>query len=175
MLELFLLLVEEEGDKQKFAELYERYQYRMLYIAKDILKEQALAEDAVQDAFLYLAMHIKSIDENVLSPKTRNYVYLVTKHKAIDILRKREQAYIYGPELDCLCGYEHVEKIIEEHQAYEKVLKAILDLPKNYQECLELHIVYEMPAKKIAALTGINYETVKKRIQRGKEILRQIL
>ena len=173
MLDFFLLIV-EEGDKQKFQELYQSYKHRMLYIAKEVLKEQALAEDAVQDSFLYLAINIRDVGD-VQSPKTRNYVYLVTKHKAIDILRKRtKEKCISEPQLEYISGsYDHVEKTILENQAYEQILKSILALPGKYRECLELNIVYDMPAKRIAALTGIKHETVKKRIQRGKEILRK--
>lgn len=70
-------------------------------------------------------------------------------------------------------GYNHVEKLIMDKLAFEKAFHAIMSLPESYRECLELHIVYELPAKAISALIHLPYETVKKRLQRGKELLRK--
>nr|WP_288867781.1 hypothetical protein [uncultured Blautia sp.] len=43
----------------------------MLYISKQILNDQGIAEDAVQESFLYLAINIHTIDTDILSPRTR--------------------------------------------------------------------------------------------------------
>lgn len=173
MLIIFLSLIEEEGERIKFLNLYEGYRFRILHIARNILNDQGLAEDAVQNTFLYIAQNIHLIDD-VNSPKTRNYIYIVTTHKAIDILRKfKKETCTSAEELEYFIGgYEHIEKIIIENQEYAQILKAISELPFKYKECLELHLVYDLSAKKISALTGLPLETTKKRIQRGKAILK---
>ena len=88
MILLFVQIIEEEGERLKFLKIYENYRYRMLFISKQILNDQGLAEDAVQESFLYLAVNIHTIDTDILSPRTRNFIYLVTRHKSIDLLRK---------------------------------------------------------------------------------------
>lgn len=175
MILLFVQIIEEEGERLKFLKIYENYRYRMLYISKHILNDQGLAEDAVQESFLYLAVNIHTIDTDILSPRTRNFIYLVTRHKSIDLLRKAKRDISISEEkLEYLTGsYKHVEEIILERDVYAHVLRSILDLPLIYRECLELNIVYELSAKKIALLMGISYETVKKRILRGKALLRE--
>lgn len=174
MITLYLALIDDEDEKTKYLALYNRYKYRMLTIANSILADRGLAEDAVQDSFLYLALHISSV-ETVNSPKTRNYIDLVVKHKAIDLVRKRKpEINVSDLELEYLSGgYNHVEKLIMDKLAFEKAFHAIMSLPESYRECLELHIVYELPAKAISALIHLPYETVKKRLQRGKELLRK--
>lgn len=177
MLTYFLLIIEEEGERRKFRAIYDSYRYRMLYIAKGILKDQGLAEDAVQESFLYLALNISSVNDEVESPKTRNYVYLITKHKAIDIVRKRKrEIYMSEAELNQIgTGYEHIEKVVIENQEYREILMAIYALPEKYRESLELHLVYGLTIKKTASLLNEKIETIKKRIQRGKETLRKNL
>lgn len=176
MISLCLLLIPDEGEKEKYLALYNQYKYRMITIACDVLNDRDLAEDAVQDAFLYLALKINTVDV-VNSAKTRNYMDIIIKHKAIDILRKRKSELIASDaELEYLGGfYNHVEQLILEKQEYERALTAIMSLPSRYKICMELHIVYELSAKTIAALTGISYQTVKKRLQRGKEMLRRVM
>lgn len=68
---LFIQIIEEEGKRLKFLKIYENYRYRMLYISKQILNVQGIAEDAVQESFLYLAINIHTIDTDILSPRTR--------------------------------------------------------------------------------------------------------
>lgn len=175
MLVFFLQIIEKEVEQQKFLNIYENYRFRMLYISKQILKDQGLAEDAVQEAFLYLALNIHIIDDDILCARTRNFIYLITRHKAIDILRKsRKDISITNTELEGMAGdYSHVEELILEKEAYAQILTCIMELPSIYKECLELNIVYEMSGKRIAALMGLKYDTVKKRILRGKALLRE--
>lgn len=177
MLLFFTEIIEEEGERLKFLKIYENYSFRMLYISKQILKDQGLAEDAVQESFLYLALNIHSIDDEIFSAKTRNFIYLVTRHKSVDILRKaRKDICLTEDELGYLAGgYQHVEDIITERDTYAQIIKSIMELPSIYRDCLELNIVYELSGRKIASLMGIPYETIKKRILRGKALLRQKL
>ena len=55
MLNIFLSLIDSDEDKAKFSNLYEQYKNLMFYIARDILKDEHLAEDAVQEAFIRIA------------------------------------------------------------------------------------------------------------------------
>lgn len=177
MLMIFLQIIEGEDERLKFLKIYDHYRFRMLYISKQILKDQGLAEDAVQESFLYLALNIHTIDNDVFSARTRNFIYLVTRHKAVDILRKsKRDISISQDELEYLAGgYKHVEDMVLIKEGYEQILTCIMELPFIYRECLELNLVYELSGKRIASLMGISYETIKKRISRGKVLLRRCL
>lgn len=50
---LFLTLLDAKEEKSKFDKLYEKYRKLMHYVAKGILTDDQLAEDAVQEAFLH--------------------------------------------------------------------------------------------------------------------------
>ncbi len=67
------------------------------------------------------------------------------------------------------------EAISEESEAVQIVLEEVLGLPDIYREVLYLSVVREMTQREIAETLGLKRETVKKRIQRGKNILRRQL
>ena len=44
---LFLALIDDEEDKEKFVRLYEKYRYFLWYLANERLHDAGLAEDAI--------------------------------------------------------------------------------------------------------------------------------
>ena len=90
---LFLLIFDTEEEKEKFSILYQDYAEFMQRVARRFLLNSYDAEDAVQDAFLYVAGRLDKID---LSDKvrTKSYLALITKHKAIDLLRRTENEVV---------------------------------------------------------------------------------
>ena len=55
-----------------------------------VLKDQSLAEDALQEAFFAIARHIDDLGD-AESGKTAAFIYTVTERKCLDILRDRKQ------------------------------------------------------------------------------------
>ena len=58
MMTLFLTLLDAKEEKSKFDKLYEKYRKLMHYVAKGILTDDQLAEDAVQEAFFFALLKI---------------------------------------------------------------------------------------------------------------------
>ena len=88
MLSLYLTLIDTEEDKLRFTDLYERYRHLMFYVAQDILKDEHLAEDAVQEAFLRIAKNFHKVGE-INCPRTRNFSVIIVRNTAITIAYKR--------------------------------------------------------------------------------------
>lgn len=62
MLPLFLLeIIDTEDDRNKMELLYIKYQRLMFKVAKDILEDDYLAEDAVNDAFVKVVGYLDRI------------------------------------------------------------------------------------------------------------------
>ncbi|MGV8153540.1 MAG: hypothetical protein ACLKAO_04440 [Alkaliphilus sp.] len=51
---IYLSLLQDENEKNKFEQLYLEYKQIMFYVAKGILKDEHLAEDSLHQAFLKL-------------------------------------------------------------------------------------------------------------------------
>ena len=63
MIALYLSLIDTPSDKTKFILLYEKYRRLMHYTAKEILKSDKLAEEAVQEAFIRIAKNFNKINQ----------------------------------------------------------------------------------------------------------------
>lgn len=169
---IYLSMIDSAEDQCKFEVIYERYKNLMFYVANSILHSQHDAEDIVHDAFLKIIEIIGEIDDPE-SPKTKALIVTITEHKAIDLYRKHnrktivafDEAYIGFPE------HSQIQQIIES----DHLAKAIATLPSKYREVLLLRYYQGYSMEEIAAMLSISRENVKKRIQRARSKLSELL
>ncbi|MEG1849972.1 MAG: sigma factor, partial [Oscillospiraceae bacterium] len=69
---------------EKFNRLYERYSRGLLGLTLSILRDQAAAEDAVQNAFVCVFKNLDKIDEQNCS-KTRAYLIVISRREAFKL------------------------------------------------------------------------------------------
>ncbi len=164
---LFLLTFDTEEEKEKFSILYQDYAEFMQRVARRFLLNSYDAEDAVQDAFLYVAGRLDKID---LSDKvrTKSYLALITKHKAIDLLRRTENevvtANLNSPVL-----------ANTEWSRDEDLSKAILDLSPESREILLLHYIHNYSYYEIAVFLGQSYRSITGKAERARRKLAGII
>lgn len=172
MLLFYLSLIESEEDKSKFERLYNNYRKLMKYVAIEKLKDEYLAEDAVHEAFIKLARYIKGIDEND-SRKTKAFLVIVVKSVCIDMIRKQKHNKFFSLEEIDNMGYVSNDSLKDIE--IQDVYSAIESLSDTYREIIELKVYYDLSDKQIADIVGIENSAVRKRLQRGREILRKKL
>jgi RNA polymerase sigma factor (sigma-70 family) len=73
--------------KADIENLYRKYGLMMKNLAKSILGDYQYAEDAVQEALISLSANMDKMDD-LDSSRTKNYIYTVTKNKALSIRKK---------------------------------------------------------------------------------------
>ncbi len=173
---LFLSMLDNAEEQRIFTQLYETYRNLMWYVAKDILKDADLAEDAVQEAFLTLTRHIGKVQE-IGSVQTKRFLVTIVKSRAIDLLRRerRTDAESYDEAIgddrrteDSLDAYLQAE-------AYEQLVQTIQRLNENYRVVLECRYLHELSEKETAQVLGIPTKTVNVRCFRAKQQLRRML
>lgn len=170
MLQIYLTLIDTDAEKQKFIIFYEQYRKLMFYIAKEILKDNHLAEDAVQEAFLRIAKNFHKTG-TVTSHETKAFAVIITRNVAIDIYNKEKKITKINQYLS-----ESIETETDDFTkktSYKKLLGYILELPEIYRDVLYLNLVYDYQFNEIANLLGISTENARKRAQRGKKILQE--
>ena len=84
MLTIYLQMIDSQDEKDKFEELYYKYNKLMFYVAKKTLNRDEDAADAVNDAFLLIAKNFRKIGI-IDSKETRNFVAVIARNAAIDI------------------------------------------------------------------------------------------
>lgn len=172
MLSLYLSVIETQEDRDKFTELYHTYKNLMFYVANDILHNEHNAEDAVHDAFLRLMKYVDTLGE-ISNTKTKSLVVVVTESAAKDIYGKLKRQSIH--EIDDSFSSDISEPYAFQEHNIKDICDCIKKLPDKYRDALLLHCVHGYKYSEISDLLNIQDATARKRVERGKLQLAQIL
>jgi len=160
------------GNLDAFGELAGRYRPAVVRTAQSIVGRDD-AEDVAQDSLLLAFKALPSIEEPA---KFAAWLSAITRHRALRF-SKREQPHKAGRiDLD--------EFLLEQVRALGQPLTmrteeddelklALESVPSDYALVLRLRFFDDMPLKRIAAFLGAPLTTVKWRIHRGKQLLRE--
>lgn len=161
---LFLSMLESDGERRIFSELYNQYGNAMLRVARRYFPEDPQdAEDAVQNAWLKVIKNILKIQE-IPCKKRGAYLVIIVRNEAITILRKRRREL---PFEDALAG----EAAGFGGDSGKPVIELIRAMPDTYRAVLEMRFVEERSTKEIAAALHLTESAVNTRIHRGRAIL----
>lgn len=90
MLFIYLAMIDDDTQRSKFEYIYHTYYGMMYKVAYELTKDQRLAEDAVHETMVNIIEDIDTIRMD--NPKElKSYLYLVTKSKTIDFIRRWEK------------------------------------------------------------------------------------
>lgn len=174
MLSLYLHLLDSSEDRNKFEALYNLHKRTMLYKARDILKDDYLAEDAVHDAFLRVIKNFTKIGE-VDCPRTRSFLVMIVRNVSLTRLAKLKQEPLMEDMEPLPNDNSTIEDDVFHRIECETIMAALEKLPLQYRDVLYLQYVEEYKLTEIAALFDLSQEVVKKRAQRGKKKLLELL
>ena len=168
MLGVYLSLLEQGTDRDAFTALYEGNKYRMVYLARRMLGSEEAAEDAVHEAFLYVAEHYGDLKERY-KDGLEGYLYQCVKTRCTDVLRRsgREESYE-----ERLAENALAETAAPAEEGVERVLAALSRLPRSHASILEL-VGCGWTVREIAEHSGLSVRTVQRRIEQGREWLRR--
>ncbi|NCC06606.1 MAG: hypothetical protein EOM30_00855 [Clostridia bacterium] len=69
---IYLSLIDTPNEKSKFERVYYAYRHTMKSVAFNILKDDKLAEDALQEAFIRIAKNFTKINQEIC-PLTQGF------------------------------------------------------------------------------------------------------
>lgn len=151
-------------DKTAFERLVNNYTPPATALAHQMLRDPALAEDAVQEAFVRV---IRKRRQYVSSRPFAHWFYAILRNICIDTLRrqKREKAVV-----------QHLTHRIKHFIRNERApdcIGLLGSLGPHERSVLELRAVHSMTFEDIAIALDISVEAAKKRAQRGFRKLRK--
>jgi len=160
------------GDLDAFDELASRYRAAVVRTAQAIVGRED-AEDVAQDALLLAFKALPSIEE---PPKFAAWLSAITRHRALRF-SKRERSHQAGRiDLDEFL-LEQVQALahplVARPEGDDELKLALETVPADYALVLRLRFFDEMPLKRISAFLSAPLSTVKWRIHRGKQLLRE--
>lgn len=163
---VFLLTVH---DLKEIMNLYTESLIRLAYY---YVKNRQAAEDIVQEVFIKLYHHPDKYEER---GELQAFLYKITANKSKDYLRSwsyrkvQLQNKIFSSD-----SKMEVDELVRKEE--ETIIgDVILELPLKQREVLIYFYFNEMKIKAIANILSIPESTVKTRLRRGKELLKNKL
>lgn len=174
-LSIYLAMIDEPEDRQKFEQLYNAYNLKLQHYASRLLSQYPhLAEDAVSETFLDVAKNMHRIGEPV-SERTAALLMLTLQHRAIDLARRERRHSSRRTDYN-----QQIEENIPMAPAPDDsgqsgtLAEALALLPSPYREVILLKYAEGYSNEEIAGLLNLTVVNVKKIITRGKKKLRNI-
>jgi RNA polymerase sigma-70 factor, ECF subfamily len=171
-----------KGDQDAFAEIVEIYSNSIFQLGYRMLGNRHEAEDIAQEAFIRAYVNIKSFNQDL---KFSTWLFRIATNLCIDRIRKKKPDYYLDAEVsgtDGLTMYSQLpsnsplpENELESLELQETVQKEILKLPEKYRSVIVLKYMEELSLNEISEILDMPLGTVKTRIHRGREALRQQL
>ena len=151
---------------------YQLYEQKMYQVAYSILRDERMAEDAVQEAFLKL-MKSKILLKDANSDDCKRYMITVIKNASITIYNKQkmEQEVVYISERH----KDFSSTINKEDEDKEELREYITQLPEKYYEVVNCLVVKELSTKETAEELTISEANVRKRFERAKWLLKNMM
>jgi RNA polymerase sigma-70 factor (ECF subfamily) len=150
-----------EKDQAAMAAIFDRYAGMAYSVAFRVLKDQAQAEDVIQDLFFWLWQNPDSFapDRGSLAA----WLAVLVRNRAIDVLRKRRPGN--SVEDVVLPAATNVASDVEMHTMIERIRRVLAGLPAEQRNSVEMAFFEGLTHSEIAEQTGDPLGTVKTRIR----------
>jgi RNA polymerase sigma factor (sigma-70 family) len=168
-----LVALAARSEQTALAELYDRYGRAAYGLALRVLRDQALAEDAVQDAFLTVWRTAgRFVPER---GKASTWILTLVHRRAVDTVRREQRRRADSLELAPEPSTEGVEEDAWLRLQRERVQEALRRLPDAQREALELAYYGGFSQSELAERLGQPLGTIKSRMFTGLSRLREQL
>ena len=162
------MLQVRDGAAETLGVLFDRYQAPLLNFYCKLTGNRALSEDLVQEVFLRILRYRQSYQPGT---HFRAWIYQIARNARIDHLRKtRPQTELEPDMLPPVVPGDSAQ----EQQEAAMLHSALQRLPEEKREVLVLSRFQELKCEEIARLLGCETITVRVRIHRALQELRQI-
>lgn len=168
---LVALLV--RSDQVALAELYDRYGRVAYNLAYRILRDSALAEDAVQEAFLTIwRTAARFLPER---SKASTWILTLVHRRAVDLVRREERRRAEPLDETLEPAGEETDESAWLRLERERVQTALRQLSDQQREALELAYYGGFTQSELAERLGLPLGTIKSRMFAGLARMRELL
>ena len=163
-----LMLQVRDGAGETLGVLFDRYHAPLYNFYTKLTGDRTLSEDLVQEVFLRILRH-----RNTFRTGTpfRAWIYQIARNARIDHFRKSRPEVSFKPEMAPAVAPGDPA---QQQQESELLHRALMELPEEKRELLVLCRFQELPYEEVARLVGCGVSTVKVRIHRALQELREV-
>ena len=174
-----LVAIAIAGREGSFEELVRRYQRPIAAYVYRMVGNYESALDLTQEIFIKV---YNSLSRYRAEFKFSTWIYKIAHNAAVDHLRRtatREQSLVVGTEGDSFelpleSGRPTPEQESERKERRGEIEAVVRGLPANYRELIILRHSQDLSYEEIVEVTGLPLGTVKNRLFRAREMMRQL-
>ncbi|MEO6101295.1 MAG: RNA polymerase sigma factor [Tepidiformaceae bacterium] len=171
----------KDGNLDAFNSLVERYQAAVFTLCLRLLGDRQSAEDAAQEAFISGYRAIAQFREG----SVRAWLLRIAANECKDELRRRTRKDA-SASLDAMLESddgptevpdpgEGIGELLERKELSSQIQRMLMLVPFDQRHAVVLCDLYGYRYEEVAEMTGASSGTVKSRIHRGREKLRQLI
>ncbi len=171
------------GDRERFGELVERYQARLVNYLYRLVRNLDEAHDLAQEVFVRVYQALDRFDPQY---RFSTWLFRVAQNAAIDVIRKRRFRLvpITRPDEDGGEGTYDLDleaegpgalEVMETKERDLRIRAAIDGLPWEYRELILLRHYGELAYDEIAQAKAMPLGTVKNKLFRARQMLKAAL
>ncbi len=150
---------------ERFTSIYNENMSFVYRIAFSYLKNKEESENVMQETFMKLYLNPPKDDS-----KIKNWLVVVTKNLCLNQLKKQKKE---KEVLSVMAKNMKSDNRQSESTGKVDILFCMNRIPEKYAFVLRMYYLGEMSIKAIASSMDINEDTVKKRLERGRKLLKE--
>lgn len=173
-----LIHAARSGDETAFEQLVRLHEKKIYNLCLRLCGDPEDAAEAAQDAFLALWRSLGSFREDAA---LSTWLYRLASNASIDLLRRNKRT-VEGVSLDdeeLRLEVRDTAPTPEQHVERQETLRAVREgvnaLPPEYRQVLVLRELHQLSYAEIADIASLEVGTVKSRISRARQLLRNYL
>jgi RNA polymerase sigma-70 factor (ECF subfamily) len=156
------------GVGEMLGVLFDRYQVPLFNFYVKLTGERTASEDLVQEVFLRILKYRQTYRTDT---PFRAWMYQIARNARVDQLRRRRPETSWEPELSPAILPTDTA---QEAQETALLQRALMSMPEEKREVLVLSRFQDLKYEEIAHLLGCEVGTVKTRVHRALQELREI-
>jgi RNA polymerase sigma-70 factor (ECF subfamily) len=180
--EILLIKRSQKGDINSFEELIKEYKKIAYNIALKMLKNKEDAEDVSQEALIKV---YKSINRFNMDSSFKTWLYRIVVNTCLDHVRKNKENPISIDQpirsghdefyMDVEDNRPTPQEVLETKLTQKMVMDAVNELEDDFKSIIILRDINDLSYEEISEVLECNIGTVKSRISRGRQKLKEIL
>jgi RNA polymerase sigma factor, sigma-70 family len=171
---ILLFTFETEFERDKFEQLYNKYNNLLFYKAWEILHDYMLAEDAVSEAYMRLYRNLHKVDDDPDSPRSAAFLVTIVRNVALTMVKRAGAETADAFEEDRPDTFD-LEGMVLSEISSERIYAILGGLDEELRNIFVLKFAYDMQHREIAETLGITENNVTVKLHRAKKKLAEIL
>jgi RNA polymerase sigma-70 factor, ECF subfamily len=163
-------------DREKLLDqLMDNYGQSLLHLAYSYVGNREIAEDLTQEVFVKF---FQRLDQYQRKSSLKTWLWRIAINHCKDYLKSWHHNNIVICEEQAkqtISREKEVENQVIQKYEDEQLVKTVMSLPDTYREVIYLFYFEELSIKEISSLTNVNQNTIKTRLKRAKEMLKDCL